>query len=248
LTKHDTVTHTNTHVLAQHYFGTPLISRVPIDGTFDASLLADIFASRATEPGEAHELHDGLIWTLPVDPSSGAKCLGPQEARSTGVPMKMWYVSDSFRVVCTAELDPEADAAAEEPELRERPLLAVDFGHAVWLEALDVYETEFSHAAIENGSREIETIDGVVLAWDERKVRQIKQLRFVSFPPICVNEEGDEVPAPRRPGPNQPGVVRTLETPEGLNLDDVETINVDQSQGAILLSVKSGKIWVLYYE
>jgi hypothetical protein len=43
-------------------------------------------------------------------------------------------------------------------------------------------------------------------------------------------------------------VVRTLEIPEELDLDVVETINIDQSQGAVILSVKDGKIFILRYE
>jgi len=44
------------------------------------------------------------------------------------------------------------------------------------------------------------------------------------------------------------GVVHTLPTPPGLQLGLVETINIDQSQGAIILSDKGGKIWILCYE
>ena len=44
------------------------------------------------------------------------------------------------------------------------------------------------------------------------------------------------------------GVVQTLEVPEELCLDAVETINIDQSQGAIIISVRDGKIFILCYE
>ncbi|KDR69834.1 hypothetical protein GALMADRAFT_282524 [Galerina marginata CBS 339.88] len=44
------------------------------------------------------------------------------------------------------------------------------------------------------------------------------------------------------------GVVRTLATPPGLDLSTVETINIDQSQGAVILSDKAGRIWILCYE
>ena len=43
-------------------------------------------------------------------------------------------------------------------------------------------------------------------------------------------------------------VVRTLSLPQELGLDGVETINIDQSQGAVILSVKDGKIFILRYE
>ena len=55
----------------------------------------------------------------------------------------------------------------------------------------------------------------------------------------------------RRGGPSAgalEGVVRTLEVPEELCLDAVETINIDQSQGAIIISVRDGKIFILCYE
>ena len=44
------------------------------------------------------------------------------------------------------------------------------------------------------------------------------------------------------------GTVRTLEIPDELDLDTVETINIDQSQGAVIISVKEGKIFILCYE
>lgn len=44
------------------------------------------------------------------------------------------------------------------------------------------------------------------------------------------------------------GVVRTLEVPDELDLGNVETINIDQSQGAVILSDREGKIFILCYE
>ncbi|KAF8655886.1 hypothetical protein AX16_002871 [Volvariella volvacea WC 439] len=44
------------------------------------------------------------------------------------------------------------------------------------------------------------------------------------------------------------GQVRTLDIPAELDLDSVETINIDQSQGAVILSVKEGRIFILCYE
>ena len=49
-------------------------------------------------------------------------------------------------------------------------------------------------------------------------------------------------------GPNgafeMEGAVRTLAIPEELDLHEVETINIDQSQGAVILSVRQGKIFI----
>ena len=59
------------------------------------------------------------------------------------------------------------------------------------------------------------------------------------------DEESGDVPLQE---PQAEGKVRTLEIPEELDLDSVETINIDQSQGAVILSVKQGKIFILCYE
>ena len=42
------------------------------------------------------------------------------------------------------------------------------------------------------------------------------------------------------------GEVRTLEVPDELELSAVETINIDQSQGAVILSDSDGRIFILY--
>jgi len=74
-----------------------------------------------------------------------------------------------------------------------------------------------------------------------------KRLRFVTFPPFV--EDSDPTSYDRRSMHGYPpGVVHTLPTPPGLQLGLVETINIDQSQGAVILSDKSGKIWILCYE
>ena len=44
------------------------------------------------------------------------------------------------------------------------------------------------------------------------------------------------------------GAMRTLDIPEELDLGGVETINIGQSQGAVVLSVKEGKIFIHCYE
>jgi hypothetical protein len=42
------------------------------------------------------------------------------------------------------------------------------------------------------------------------------------------------------------GAARTLAIPNGLNLHKVETINIDQSQGAVILSVWQEKIFIVF--
>ncbi len=45
--------------------------------------------------------------------------------------MKLWYVSTPFEIVCVLDgPEPDPDEDADRP----RPLIAVDFGHAVWIE------------------------------------------------------------------------------------------------------------------
>ncbi|KAK0446952.1 uncharacterized protein EV420DRAFT_882849 [Desarmillaria tabescens] len=128
--------------------------------------------------------------------------------------MKLWYVSTPFEIVCVLDgPEPEPDEESDRP----RPLIAVDFGHAVWIEYVEV--------------------DGDSGVGDP----EAKWLRFVTFPPY--DEDGSQCG-----GFASPSEVRTLEIPEELDLDTVETINIDQSQGAVILSVKEGKIFILCYE
>jgi hypothetical protein len=140
--------------------------------------------------------------------------------------MRMWYVSVPFEVVCvTDQVDGEAPP-------RQRPLLAVDFGHAVWLEHVRAADEEED---------------------EEPRARGQKRLRFVSFPGVKLEGEGHAVRSGiGGGGPDgsfeMEGAVRTLAIPEELDLHEVETINIDQSQGAVILSVLQGKIFILCYE
>jgi hypothetical protein len=128
--------------------------------------------------------------------------------------MRLWYVSKPFEVVCVVDGSDDEDEV-EANSSRPRPLVAVDFGHAAWIEYVDE----------ERGG------EGTEKKW----------LRFATFPPVC--DEGGCVNMERVGG----GVER-LEVPDELELDNVETINIDQSQGAVILSVKEGKIFILCYE
>ena len=121
--------------------------------------------------------------------------------------MKMWYVTTPFEVVAVSE------ATEDEPQDRSRPLVAVDFGHAAWIEYCDSYRVQ--------GGREE------------------KCLRFVTFPPMGAVAGVDR-------GLTE-GVVRTLEVPDEVDLETIETINIDQSQGAVILSSTEGKIYFLFY-
>ncbi|KAG0708562.1 hypothetical protein DFH29DRAFT_794930 [Suillus ampliporus] len=127
--------------------------------------------------------------------------------------LHLWYVSTPFEVVCVLEEGDDDEDTGDRP----RPLVAVDFGHAVWVEYAAPDDQPHPHP--------------------HPRRRVPKCLRFVTFPPVY-----------GRRGRTEEAVVRTLEIPEELDLDVVETINIDQSQGAVILSVKDGKIFILRYE
>jgi hypothetical protein len=146
--------------------------------------------------------------------------------------MRMWYVSVPFEVVCVTDQADEDEDVPEAPP-RQRPLLAVDFGHAVWLEHVRAADDEEDEEPYERGQ---------------------KRLRFVSFPGVRLEGEGHAVRSGigGGGGPDgsfeMEGAARTLAIPKELDLHEVETINIDQSQGAVILSVRQGKIFILCYE
>jgi hypothetical protein len=150
----------------------------------------------------------------------GADAGRTEDGTSDDALMRLWYVSTPFEVVCVLDGTEDEDEAGGLSE-RPRPLVAVDFGHAVWIEYV---ENEDDRAMRPEGDPEA------------------KWLRFVTFPAFGGGDEGDG------PRIGTEGEVRTLEIPHELELDNVETINIDQSQGAVILSVKEGKIFILCYE
>ncbi|KAJ3502784.1 hypothetical protein NMY22_g18470 [Coprinellus aureogranulatus] len=149
-----------------------------------------------------------------------------------------------------------------DPDVQERPrpLVAVDFGHAVWIEyepdppspAPQQPSSSQSSSSSPSPSFNNSTEGDFGLGGDTELESDAKRLRFVTFPPfkdeaefVAMEEAGTKyVP---RPGDLE-GKVRTLEVPEELDLGMVETINIDQSQGAVILSDREGKIWILCYE
>lgn len=145
--------------------------------------------------------------------------------------MNMWYVSMPFDVVRVLDAPREDEEPDPDVQERPRPLVAVDFGHAVWIEYVPEGDVPTSFGDDESDP---------------------KRLRFVTFPKFkdetefAAMEERGEKWAPQ-PGDFE-GKVRTLEVPEELDLGNVETINIDQSQGAVILSDREGKIYILCYE
>ncbi|KAG2104002.1 uncharacterized protein F5147DRAFT_580258, partial [Suillus discolor] len=219
LAAHDPETHRTRFVLAQHYFKVPITPEgLPVVGESSTSS-----SSRSAQANDDDMLH-------------------------------LWYVSTPFEVVCVLEEGDDDEDTGDRP----RPLVAVDFGHAVWVEygSSAVPPTLNVRARTDNNSPGIYDTDIVQpntepdtqlhahFAHFENdhphphpRRRVPKCLRFVTFPPVHGRRERTEE-----------AVVRTLEIPEELDLDVVETINIDQSQGAVILSVRDGKIFILRYE
>ena len=105
----------------------------------------------------------------------------------------------------------EVGDAGGEHDVHVIPLIAVDFGCAVWLEYISA------------GSDE-------------------KRLRFVSFPSVEVDRASPEFESVSRPGE-----VRTLDTPAELDLNRVSHIGIDQAQGAVILGLTNGQVYILRY-
>jgi len=83
--------------------------------------------------------------------------------------LRIWYVSVPFEVVCVSDQTDEEDEDAPETPQQQRPLLAVDFGHTVWLEHVRAADNEEDEEPYE---------------------RRQKRLRFVSLPSIQLKGEG----------------------------------------------------------
>lgn len=215
-------------MLAQHYFRVPLAQ-----GEWDPDAVSELAQKLVgpphplRPPGEREATQASA-----KGKAKGKGCVdlweGEDEEQEQDVDdaalMHLWYVDTPFEVVCVADMPEEQEDDDSEGD-RPRPLVAVDFGHAAWIEFVDNEDDP---------------------ARPRSEDPEAKWLRFVTFPPfdesLGKTSEGEE------PWSKTGGVVRTLETPPDLDLDMVETINIDQSQGAVILSVKDGMIFILCYE
>ena len=212
-------------IIAQHYFDVPVSGGKVV--TLDqykrrrqTQLQADGIPNGANVNGNAHNAqHAG---TGEVEVISALSDLNPEVEEGKPI-AKMWFVSNTFEAVCSVEEDEENEYGEMVPG-KCRPLVAIDFGHATWIE----------HVPQPDGAK-------------------TKELRFVSFPPVIMDENGVTKPKKGEEGTfgledETEGRVKTLPIPDELDIDKVETINLDQSQGAILLSVEGGKVFILCYD
>lgn len=160
---------------------------------------------------------------------------GADHVTSEGVPgtlrknYPMSYVSIPFAIACTIMRNEQSgdDGDDDDSDYTLVPLIATDFGHAVWIEHITHIES-------------LRIGDGADAAMGEPVYYSMgRRMRFVTFPPISsmwTHNNSEEL------------TVRTLETPAELNLNTVNNICLDQSQGTVTLSVTDGRIYVLYYE
>jgi hypothetical protein len=252
LARHDRETHHNSYVLAQHYFGTPLSALFT-----DEALPPPELEPASRRPGPSNSRSDGSVSA----PAPRKPTRVPQLME--GVPLRMWYVSAPFDIVCVADRS-VPDDLDEDDFMRERPLLAVDFGHAVWIEwhtpsaeerARDAEYAQLlaivtdtdgdgDEALSTRMSASVPIPEAAEDAPHDRRHVMKRRLMFSTFPAVEIDALGREL----NPGRSSEAVVRRLEVPEELDLGQVETINIDQSQGAIFMSVKDGQIFVVYYE
>lgn len=264
LASHDTQTHRTQFILAQHYF------RVPINH-IQWFYMND------------EDVKKGIREPTPVSETMKKALIAQDDAL-----MHMWYVSMPFEVVRVFDAFDEEEQDAG--EVRPRPLVAVDFGHAAWIEYYDPVPGEAEDFVVplspeppqaghddDNEDDEIEvdqssqrTVDmesspevqallqgnsssptTITIAPGGQATEQDpKRLRFVTFPSFkdeitfAEMDEREWKPKPE----DLEGIPRTLAIPDELDLGAVDTINIDQSQGAVILSDRNGKIFILCYE
>jgi hypothetical protein len=193
LASHDLTTHNTIYTLTQHYL-----------------------TVATTKPSEAREGAESSVTGSEPTETNGTTETKPKHEDQICF-SKLWYASKPFEVACVSDgTEPEE---VNEPDMQPsnyRPMIAVDFGHAVWIE------------------EEVGTHN------DDRTQEDGKVLKFVSFPSVDADPWDDN--------DGMAKFVATLEIPEELDLSHAETINIDQSQGAVIISVEEGKVFLLFYE
>ena len=245
LADHDPDSHRTRYVLAQHYFKVPLLSRHHHQHQHQhhhhhhhnhqhQEITTKTEPGKMIEDGASPSSSSSVMSLSPGSATCGDESDASSDDGGDGAAeesmLRIWYVSTPFEVVCVLDGIEDETEDGGAPVERPRPLMAVDFGHAVWVEYVD---------------------GGQIGTEAEEEPSDAKRLRFVSFPPVTmVHDEDrlDEESIRRVKSRETEGVVRTLIIPDELDLDTVETINIDQSQGAVIISVREGKIFILCYE
>ena len=228
LAEHNSEGHPVNFIIAQHYFDVPVsggkvVTQDQYQRQRQTELQADgILLVQNGAANGAHANDTQHAGTDGVESFSTPSDRDPEVEEGKPI-AKMWFVSNTFEAVCSVEEDEENDDG-EMVAGKCRPLVAIDFGHATWIEY-------------------VPQPDGT----------KVKELRFVSFPPVVMDENGVTRPKKGEEGTfgledETEGRVKTLPIPDELDIDKVETINLDQSQGAILLSVEGGKVFILCYD
>ena len=229
LAEHNDDGHPVNFIIAQHYFDVPVtggkvVTQDQYQRQRQTELQADIILPAPN--GAANNGNANNAQQAGADGSEAPSAPSDKNPEvEEGKPIaKMWFVSNTFEAVCSVEEDEQNEDGETVIAGKCRPLVAIDFGHATWMEY-------------------VPQPDGT----------KVKQLRFVSFPPVVMDENGVTRPEKGEEGTfglenETEGRVRTLPVPDELDIDKVETINLDQSQGAILLSVEGGKVFILCYD
>jgi hypothetical protein len=223
------VSHRTRFVLAQHYFRVP-VNHVEWDnynlyGTASVPGMNGV----APPPLRPSSSSSSSTSTSSSSTSTSTTLSTPGQIAQDDALMHLWYVSTPFEVVRVFDAISEEDDEDGGTPDRPRPLVAVDFGHAVWIEY------------VEGG--DVDREEG-----GEGEEGELKWLRFVTFPAFRDEWECERDLRAGVSGQGGRGEVRTLEVPEELDLSAVETINIDQSQGAVILSDRDGRIFILCYE
>lgn len=228
LAEHNSDGHPVNFIIAQHYFDVPIsggkvVSFEQYQRQRQTELQAD--GIHTVPNGAATNAQANNTQSHGTDQIEAFAAQSDQDLESEdGKPIaKMWFVSGTFEAVCSMEED-EVNEDGETIPGKCRPLVAIDFGHATWIEYVP-----------------------------QRDGTKTKELRFVSFPPVVMDQNGVTRSRKGEEGTfgledETEGRVKTLPVPEELDIDKVETINLDQSQGAILLSVEGGKVFILCYD
>ena len=226
LAEHNSEGHPVNFIIAQHYFDVPISGGKAVSfEQYQRQRQTELQADDAPPAPNSTATSGRVGNTRDTDEVGGFTSQSDRdlEAEAAKPIAKMWFVSDTFEAVCSLEED-EISEDGETVLGKCRPLVAIDFGHATWIE----------YVPRPGGTK-------------------TKELRFVSFPPVVMDQNGVIKPRKGEEGTfgledETEGRVKTLPIPEELDIDKVETINLDQSQGAILLSVEGGKVFILCYD